>query len=511
MHIAEHKASLERSPARSRPAGRRPERMQAPAARDVGLPRVLGNRAYRQVLQAKLRIGAPDDQYEREADRIAERIARMPDVPSGGARSQGSEAVAHGRPRTDRTPLLYRSISPLNSGRPMVTPGIDLSGGAPLTAPERSYFEARFASDLQAIRIHTGDRAEAAANALQARAFTVGHHIVFGKAQYEPGTTSGRRLIAHELVHTIQQGATQQGATPPMRRGSYTGAVPAVQSATQVINRTGVGLIQREIEERFVRSPDQVLARIRRRVTSVPTIAPVSTFPSIPLVGPALRDVTAIVIRVVTDIARLGGLGVEFHPGAVEEVSSNAFVYTCDCGWIDLGHFAYSALVAYLAGAFQRFQLPTGLGRSLSPAELSLAMGFLVEHVQQLTRTYAPWYPEIDRWLASLASLASIDIDPFVDEGMRGSVRSAFTVEDLPTDARGAEFGERMWHAALDSRQFDIVAEMRSFFVSCRAVFPQGDVLTEILRETGGSGPLPRQHFSVSPVLIHSAESLCRR
>jgi hypothetical protein len=67
--------------------------------------------------------------------------------------------------------------------------------------------ESRFGSDFGHVRVHTGERAEESARSLNAAAYTVGRDIVFGAGQYAPGTTGGRKLLAHELTHTIQQGS----------------------------------------------------------------------------------------------------------------------------------------------------------------------------------------------------------------------------------------------------------------------------------------------------------------
>ena len=86
-------------------------------------------------------------------------------------------------------------------------------GGMPLPARERALFEPLLGVDLGSIRIHTGSRRHRRPRApCNARAYTVGSDIAFGSGQYRPGTDSGRRLLAHELVHTVQQRATDPGA-----------------------------------------------------------------------------------------------------------------------------------------------------------------------------------------------------------------------------------------------------------------------------------------------------------
>ena len=108
-----------------------------------------------------------------------------------------------------------RLISRLIQPKPNVsTPG-DVSqiesylstrdSGQPLSQSLRASFEPRFGFDLSNVRLHTDDRAAESARAANAAAFTLGRDIVFGAGNYAPGTTTGQRLLAHELAHTIQQ------------------------------------------------------------------------------------------------------------------------------------------------------------------------------------------------------------------------------------------------------------------------------------------------------------------
>jgi hypothetical protein len=84
--------------------------------------------------------------------------------------------------------------------------------GMPLDQATRSFFEPRFGHDLGSIRIHTDSRAAESAKAVDALAYTVGHHIVFGGGRYSPWTASGKKLLAHELTHTQQQ----RGVSDPL-------------------------------------------------------------------------------------------------------------------------------------------------------------------------------------------------------------------------------------------------------------------------------------------------------
>jgi peptidoglycan/xylan/chitin deacetylase (PgdA/CDA1 family) len=79
------------------------------------------------------------------------------------------------------------------------------SPGEPLERGTREFMEERFGHDFSAVRVHTDARAAESARAVNARAYTVGSHIAFGRGEYRLGTDSGKSLLTHELIHTLQQ------------------------------------------------------------------------------------------------------------------------------------------------------------------------------------------------------------------------------------------------------------------------------------------------------------------
>jgi hypothetical protein len=97
------------------------------------------------------------------------------------------------------------------------------SGGQPLDAATRAIMEPRFGHDFSHVRVHTGPQAAVAAQTVNARAFTVGHDIVFGQGQYAPKVIAGQKLLAHELVHTVQQTArlTQSNRQNSLQRTPF--------------------------------------------------------------------------------------------------------------------------------------------------------------------------------------------------------------------------------------------------------------------------------------------------
>jgi hypothetical protein len=84
--------------------------------------------------------------------------------------------------------------------------------GSPLDEAAREFMESRFSSDFSGVRVHTDGRAAESARSLNAHAYTIGRHIVFGAGLYSPESSAGRRLLAHELTHTLQQGTAESRA-----------------------------------------------------------------------------------------------------------------------------------------------------------------------------------------------------------------------------------------------------------------------------------------------------------
>ena len=97
---------------------------------------------------------------------------------------------------------------------PPAVNGVLASVGLPMDTTTRGFMEPRFGHDFSHVRIHDDATAAGSAEAMAARAYTVGHHVVFGSGEYRPGTADGRRLLAHELLHVTQQNAagTAQGS-----------------------------------------------------------------------------------------------------------------------------------------------------------------------------------------------------------------------------------------------------------------------------------------------------------
>ena len=170
------------------------------------------------IIRPKLKIGAANDKYEQEADRVADQIMRMP-APSQSSskdnlQSTNLQASNIGDIQRKCTGCIKQEelIQKKSSGvTSAVTPATDSNiwslqgGGQPLSQAERGYFEPRFGTDFSDVRLHTDNHAASAAKSIGARAFTHGNNVAFATNEYSSSGFSGRHLLAHELTHVLQQ------------------------------------------------------------------------------------------------------------------------------------------------------------------------------------------------------------------------------------------------------------------------------------------------------------------
>jgi hypothetical protein len=210
---------------------------------------------YHQAIQTKFTIGKPGDAYEQEADQVAEWILNMPE-PQVQRQPQDDEEEEAIQPKPigeQITPTVQKQpedereeeeeaiqtksssnfSSEVNPELETSISGLMASGGQVLPKAAREFFEPRFGYHFSGVRIHSDSQAEMLNRELNSRAFTTGNDIFFGRGQYNPDSSSGRRLLAHELTHTIQQQAAPKMvqadfAVPPTTPGRN---VPALSAA----------------------------------------------------------------------------------------------------------------------------------------------------------------------------------------------------------------------------------------------------------------------------------------
>ena len=223
-----------------RPAG--PGQMSREVSSILHCQRTIGNRA----VQARLKVNAPGDVYEQEADRVADEVLRRPDAGTAPARAGARE--------TQDRPVQRQETA---AGAPAVTAavaaGLDATKGKgePLPGAVRSFMEPRFGADFGEVRVHTGSEAAWLNRELKARAFTHQRDVYFGADEYEPESAEGKRLLAHELTHVIQQSQAApavQRQEKPEAEGDVTAVADSVVQAMGKSNPiAGIG----DVDEAF--------------------------------------------------------------------------------------------------------------------------------------------------------------------------------------------------------------------------------------------------------------------
>ncbi len=135
-----------------------------------------------------LRVSAPEVRDEQQAERVADRVMRL-SGRNGLSKRQNSKHIASANP----TRLFVSN------------PNWRSRSGRPLPNPIRAYFESRLDSDFSSVRIHHDSKSAETPQSTDPRAYTFSEDIVFGAGHYAPETMSGKRLLAHELAHVMQQ------------------------------------------------------------------------------------------------------------------------------------------------------------------------------------------------------------------------------------------------------------------------------------------------------------------
>ena len=282
-------------------------------------------------LQAKLSVGAAGDAFEREADRIADALMHRAEARSLAvalnpeAPSQAEVApVRISRPTT-------RGIDRGTYLAPEIAARVDRlrAGGVPLPERERALFEPLLGVDLDSVRIHTGVAAMQSARALNARAYTIGSDIVFGSGQYRPGTDSGRRLLAHELVHTVQQRDASPGpAEPSSVQCKGGGGSIVIEEVRQVRGQMGFLTITHDIQWHLSYGPGSG------------TMEGLVLFIDVPRVAKHGKPLSAMKVAVGSVFILLKQAGIRFKDGTGRAFAAyvasdlQRYGFTGDEGWI---------------------------------------------------------------------------------------------------------------------------------------------------------------------------------
>jgi LysM repeat protein len=165
--------------------------------------------------QPKLTVNQPNDPYEQEADAVADQVMRMRDGDTPVVQRMFAPSIqracAHCEEKQKEQEGVQRKETGSGDAGGQTAPSVvsdvlSSGGGQPMDTNTQQFMGSRMGQDFSDVRIHTGSKAAESASAIQARAYTSGTDIVFGKGEYQPGSESGKRLLAHELVHVGQQG-----------------------------------------------------------------------------------------------------------------------------------------------------------------------------------------------------------------------------------------------------------------------------------------------------------------
>ena len=256
-----HSTFAKRAEANNRRASRSAAETRRPVARTAAS-------SFSPIVQAKLRICAPNDEHEREAERVADHVMKMPESQAAisilfmakrpcNERAPLAPAAENFAPSAKRSCDANRTKGRLRASRrrrqssPPLEANIRslLAGGQPLTASQRGFFEPRFGSDFSAVRIHADPCVGEIARSLNARAFTIGRDIVFGRAEYNPVSSAGLALLAHELTHVVQQGYanptpedwSEKEKSREPQTAAPDGRFPASQMAAAFMNEPTAG------------------------------------------------------------------------------------------------------------------------------------------------------------------------------------------------------------------------------------------------------------------------------
>lgn len=159
------------------------------SAQPMALPHRIGNMA----IQAKLTVGAVNDPAEAEADRAADAVMNRGTVEIQRA-SAGAPSAAAAEPDAVSTSTEQSIQQARGGGQSLPSQVEEQMGGA-------------FGADFSGVRVHTNPQADSLNQTLSARAFTTGSDIFFRQGEYQPGSSEGQRLLAHELTHVVQQGS----------------------------------------------------------------------------------------------------------------------------------------------------------------------------------------------------------------------------------------------------------------------------------------------------------------
>jgi len=177
------------------------------------------------LVQPKLQINDPGDHYEKEADAVADKVMRMENplikpLPITGVQRKCADC----KEEENKVQRKETNASEQNQDSSLDGYISGVSGGQSLPNELRNFYEPRFGYNFRNAKLHTDSAAAKSASSINALAYTTGNDIVFNNGQYNPDSTKGRQLLAHELTHVVQQSSST--SSPQIQRAVFENNFP---------------------------------------------------------------------------------------------------------------------------------------------------------------------------------------------------------------------------------------------------------------------------------------------
>lgn len=199
------------------------------------------------IIQTKLTIGQPNDKYEKEADEMADKVVQRLADTSIQAKcthceeEEKKKTIQRKCAACAKEELHAKAASPsMPAASPQIESSLNASKGSgnPLPENTKAQFEDSFGADFSSVRLHTDTKAAEMSKDLNAQAFTHGSNIYFNNGKYNPDSSGGKHLLAHELTHVVQQGGSIK---PKIQRLGDMTKVPPMPC--EVVNSSPAGVV----------------------------------------------------------------------------------------------------------------------------------------------------------------------------------------------------------------------------------------------------------------------------
>lgn len=269
---------------------------------------------------------------EQEAEAVAENVLRMPETQSISpsffkpviSRVQLKEAY-----RDDNTQNLGKTSLTTDAPAPLADDYLNsLSGGRALSETDQHVYGSAMGYDFSDVKLHTDHIANHYATALNALAFTTGHHIVFRSGQYQPDTAAGKRLLVHELSHVVQQ---KSKASPTIQRQPDQDHKEPKSDISKALNENSL----------FKKLPDFAREKIIKEIDNAPETITQAVFDKIINLAPidaqykeGLKKVGEAIIKTVTGTTKPSTSICDVVPG-YHEGGSSTFKGQCCVGTVE--------------------------------------------------------------------------------------------------------------------------------------------------------------------------------